>query len=293
MSEEIEQMRAVFAAGDNERDDTKIIPDNVQRFTDIPYGDDKKWQILDVYRPKDRKGEVLPVIFSVHGGGWVYGDKDRYQYYCMSLAQYGFAIVNFTYRLAPESQFPAPLEDTNLVIRWILEHAEEYGLDTDHIFGVGDSAGANDLGLYAAICTNPDYAAAFSFSVPDGFRPTAVALNCGAYLYGQDQLDEQSRELMNVYLPGGAVQEELEKICVPLHITKDYVPTLLMTCTGDFLKEQAPLLAGRLLECEVPFEFQFYGDKDHQLGHVFHLDVSSELAQKCNRAQCDWFRNFL
>ena len=103
------------------------------------------------------------MIVSVHGGGWVYGDKERYQFYCMSLAQRGFAVVNFTYRLAPEFQYPppAPLEDTNLVFGWILRHADQYGLDTNRLFAVGDSAGGNILGLYAAFSTNPAYAARF------------------------------------------------------------------------------------------------------------------------------------
>lgn len=78
---------------------------------------DPRWQILDLYRLKNREGEKLPVIVivSVHGGGWSYGDKERYQYYCTSLTQRGFAIVNFTYRLEPEFKYPASLEDTNLV----------------------------------------------------------------------------------------------------------------------------------------------------------------------------------
>ena len=63
-----------------------------------------KWQKLDVYRQKDATGK-LPVIVSVHGGGWVYGDKERYQFYCMDLAERGFAVVNFSYRLAPEYKF--------------------------------------------------------------------------------------------------------------------------------------------------------------------------------------------
>ena len=38
---------------------------------------------LDVYRPKATNiEENLPVIVSVHGGGWVYSDKEGYQYYC-------------------------------------------------------------------------------------------------------------------------------------------------------------------------------------------------------------------
>lgn len=80
---------------------------------------------------------MLPVIVSVHGGGWGYGDKERYQYYCMSLAQQGFAVVNFSYRLASKYKFPAPLEDTNRVFVWLLAHAVRYGFDTHNVFCVG------------------------------------------------------------------------------------------------------------------------------------------------------------
>lgn len=50
--------------------------ENILRYDDIPYGTESKWQRLDVYRPKKVNGK-LPVIVSVHGGGWVYGDMLR------------------------------------------------------------------------------------------------------------------------------------------------------------------------------------------------------------------------
>ena len=139
-------IRKSFKEGDDIRDAGLTTPEDVIRYDDILYGSDPKWQVLDVYRPKDRAGEKLPVIVSVHGGGWVYGDKERYQYYCMSLAQRGFAVVNFTYRLAPEFKYPAPLEDTNLVFSWVFAHQEEYDFDPRHIFGVGDSPTKNTPG---------------------------------------------------------------------------------------------------------------------------------------------------
>jgi len=127
------------------------------RCDDIAYGPDPKQQSLDVYRPKVAKGNKLPVIVNVHGGSWVYGNKEWYQFYCMDLAQRGFAVVNFKYRLAPKNQYPASLEDTNCVFTWVLAHAEKYGFDTKYVFAVavGDSMGAHNLGLYTAICTNP------------------------------------------------------------------------------------------------------------------------------------------
>ena len=45
----------------------------------------------------------------------MYGDKESYQYYCMSLAQRGFAVVNlYISSCTGEANFPAQLEDLNL-----------------------------------------------------------------------------------------------------------------------------------------------------------------------------------
>ena len=156
-------LRIAFKHSDDKRDKGLTTPENILRFDNIRYGQDPKWNILDVYRPKSVDGP-LPVIVSVHGGGWVYGDKDRYQYYCMSLAQQGFAVVNFSYRLAPRHKFPASLEDTNSVFHWVLYNTDKYGFDPSRIFAVGDSAGAHNLALYSCICTNPDFAKEFPFS---------------------------------------------------------------------------------------------------------------------------------
>ena len=102
MSAKSDAVRKSFKEFDDVRDAGLTTPEDIVRFDDICYGEDINWQKLDVYRPKSAVGQVLPVSVSIHGGGWVYGDKERYQYYCMSLAQHGFAVVNYTYRLAPE-----------------------------------------------------------------------------------------------------------------------------------------------------------------------------------------------
>lgn len=292
MSATSDMVREMFKKGDDERDAGLTTPENVERYDDIVYGEYTEWQLLDVYRPKEAEGKKLPVIVSVHGGGWVYGDKERYQYYCMSLAQHGFAVVNFTYRLAPEFKFPAAIEDANLVFHWIFAHAQQYGFDTEHIFGVGDSAGAHQLALYAAICTNQEYAERFSFKVPDGFVPTAIALNCGAYKIDMNGKD-MTTSLMDDYLTHGGTEEEMEMICVVNHITEKYPPVYYMTCTGDFLVTQAPILEEKLIEKKIPHEFHFYGDAQHELGHVFHCNMKMEEAKKCNKDECDYFHKFV
>lgn len=294
MSKTSDEVREMFAKGDLIRDAGLTTPDDVIRYNDIQYGEDTKWQSLDLYRPKKADGDVLPVIVSVHGGGWVYGDKECYQYYCMSLAKRGFAVVNFTYRLAPEFKFPAAIEDSNLVFTWVLNHGKEYGLDTGNIFGVGDSAGAHQLSVYAAILTNQNYAAIFPFTVPKNLSLKAIALNCGQYeVKFQAGSDELTERLMQDYLPEGGTKEELNLISVSNHITSAFPPVFLMTAPGDFLIHQPAILTAKLMDCKVPFVYRFYVSEECELGHVFHCNIKLPEAEECNDDECDFFRKYI
>lgn len=294
MSQASDFLRKAFGEGDAARDAGLSTPEGIERFDDIVYGTEADWQVLDVYRPKAAAGERLPVILNVHGGGWVYGNKEAYQHYCMSLAGQGFAVVNFTYRLAPEFLYPANLEDTNLAVQWVLANAEAFLLDTEHIFAVGDSAGAQILASYAAICTNPDYAAGFPFAVPAGFSFTAIALNCGVYLLNDPALlDPMTAALRADQMPEGGTEAEYTKASPVNWIAEHFPPTLYMTCSGDFLKQQAPLLEAALAKVNVPHEFHYLVSAEEELGHVFHLNVKSGEAARCNGMECGYFKSFL
>ena len=94
----------LFNQGDKKRDKGLQTPLDIERKDNLSYGPYGKSNLLDVYYLKENAGK-LPVIVNVHGGGWVYGTKEVYQFYCMSLAQRGFAVVNFNYRLAPARKF--------------------------------------------------------------------------------------------------------------------------------------------------------------------------------------------
>ena len=291
MSVTSDRIRKEFKEGDDIRDAGLKTPKDIERQDDIVYGSNPDWNVLDIYRPANEAGKMLPVIISVHGGAWVYGDKERYQYYCMSLAQRGFAVVNFTYRLAPEYKFPAPLEDTNAVMQWVLQHAMEYGMDTGHIYMVGDSAGGNILALYTEICTNPSYAVNYSLEVPQGFAPKAVALNCASYFIDVEK-EPRKKKLMEDYMPEKGTKEEIDLISPILHVTEQFPPAFLMTANGDYLREQAPLMAEKLKEKHVPFEYHCYGDASEELQHVFHCNMKLKAASVCNDAECEFFNKW-
>ncbi len=292
MSALSDQIRKMFGEGDAKRDAGLVFPEDIKAFRDIRYGEDAEWNVLDVYRPKDAEGK-LPVIISIHGGGWVYGDKNVYQFYCSSLAQRGFAVVNFSYRLAPENKFPSSLEDTNAVCAWVMENAEEYGFDTGHIFAVGDSAGAHNLSLYACILTNPEYAKQYPFQAPEGFELKACALNCGVYNISADTFDPMTGGLMNDLIEGALTPEKLAFISCVNYVTDAFPPAYIMTANQDFLKAEPAKLVPVLFSHEIPFIFRNFGTKENPLGHVFHCNMRLEAAAVCNDEECAFFKEFL
>ena len=276
--------RYMCTKSDRKRDAGLTTPAGIVRHDNIQYGTDRKWHLLDVYRPKDA-ADPLPVIVSFHGGGWVYGTKEVYQYYCMCLAEKGFAVVNYNYRLAPRYRFPAPFEDTNALFQWITDHAAEYGLDTARMFGAGDSAGALGIALYACILTNPAYAKRYAFAPPAGITLRGLALNCGLYTTA-DKADA-----LRDFLPKQNPAEALNALDLVQHITKDFPPCYVMTANKDFLKEEPKLLLPVLEKCGVRYEYKLYGDDAQPRGHVFHCNIRDELAVAANDAECAFFRS--
>ncbi len=279
----------MFTRGDNKRDAGLTSPEDIRRFDDIRYGQDEKVHVLDVYKPRDKEKEVLPVIVSVHGGGWVYGDKERYQYYCMSLAQRGFAVVNFTYRLAPANKFPAQMEDLNDVVKWVLANHQQYGFDCQNVFFVGDSAGAHLTALYSCVCTNEQYAKRYQWQAPVGFVPTGVALNCGIYEVDRNKKSDRMMLKLMKDLLGKADEERCELVSPLRHIGGNFPPAYLMTCKGDFLQEQAERMARKLKEKNIDFTYKIYGTEEKPLYHVFHCNMREPEAVVCNDEECNFF----
>ena len=276
----------------NKRDDAKrdeglVTPDDIIRYDDIPYGEDER-NILDVYRPKNINGK-LPVIVSIHGGGWVYGDKGINQFYCMSLAQRGFAVINFSYRLAPKHKHPIPFIDTNKVFHWLIENADKYGFDLNNVFGVGDSVGANILGLYCCMCSDKEYAKRMSIETPIDFMPKALGLNCGLYYMARDKVDILMDNLAYEYFPNKGSDEEYEDTCLKNHLNSAFPPSFIMTGEGDFLAPQAKPFYDLLISLGVEAEYHYYGDEKHPLRHVFHIDMKLKESHICNGDECDFF----
>lgn len=290
MDETIKKMREKWGNGDIKRDAGVVDPEDVTRFTDIPYGEHPE-NLLDVYCPEGT-AECLPTIISIHGGGWFYGSKKLYSHYCLRLAKRGFTVVNFDYRLAPEHKYPAPLEDACNVLHWVNAHGEEYHIDRNNLFLVGDSAGGQLAFQLLTMLTNEKYNALFPFSPPADIRFRACGLNCGCYFMPVSKMlpPKKVGAIFEAYFPEDYLP------CVPSlkahkYVTKRFPPAFVMTSRNDYLRLMAPPLHWILRFKGVKSVLRIYGKKSQKnVGHVFHLNCHLDLAAQCNDDECAFFR---
>lgn len=290
MEETIKKMRLEWAEGDAKRDAGLTVPEGLTRHLDLPYGPHEE-NLLDVYYPEGTTGK-LPTIVSIHGGGWFYGTKELYSHYCMRLALRGFIVVNFNYRLAPEHQYPAPLEDTCAVLRWMQENAADYCIDLNNVFTVGDSAGGQIEYQVLTMLTNPEYAALFPFEAPKDFRVRGGGMNCGCYFVPFSRLlsPKMMGPLFQAYFPEDYMPI-VPQLKAQKYITEDFPPAFVMTAQNDYLRMMAAPLHRLLKRKGVESVLKVYGTKQQKdIGHVFHLNCRSQLADQCNDEQCAFFR---
>jgi len=110
---------------------------------------------LDVFRAADRRGEVLPLIVWIHGGGWESGSpKHDWPFLTAAgsrsrIMGAGFALAVVTYRFSSEATFPAQLEDVKAALRWLHRNADEIGVDRRAFTVWGESAGGHLAALAA------------------------------------------------------------------------------------------------------------------------------------------------
>jgi len=83
-----------------------------------------------------------PMLVFFHGGGFVLGDLETHDAFCVRLADAAkVRVLACRYRLAPEAAYPAQLDDALAAFRWIAARAAEFGADPDALALGGDSAG--------------------------------------------------------------------------------------------------------------------------------------------------------
>lgn len=211
-----------------------------------------------VYRAQGVHGEQ-PGIMYLHGGGWVVGDLDTHDGTCRMLALHsGCVVISVDYRLAPEHQFPAGLQDAIDAFEYIQDRPGEFGIIPGAVAVSGDSAGAN---LASALCLSHEpLAAALVYPGTDLRMGQASVSTFGeGFLLTRDDMFWYREQ----YLPDLA--QATDPLVSPL-LAEDlshFPPTAIWTAGFDPLHDEGEAFAKRLRESGVEVRYTCLRDQIH------------------------------
>jgi acetyl esterase len=227
--------------------------EEVAPVTDEPVGE----CCVRVYEPLERaRGAIL----WIHGGGWIMGNLTSYDPLCRALAnRTGAVVVSVDYRLAPESPYPGPVDDSEAALRWLHERYPDEPLAI-----AGDSAGGNLATVVARRVRGSDLDLRMQVLL---YPPTDAACGTSSYQeFGADGAYGLEREQMltcwSAYAPGLASKSpEVSPLRAP--DLSGLPPALLVLAECDPLTDEATDYADRLRAAGVDVEVEVWPGMIH------------------------------
>lgn len=130
-------------------------------------------QVLDVYLPSRGDGPH-PTLLTVHGGGFLGGNKDDLAPFARQLVQQGYAVVLAEYRLAPEYTYPSQVQDVFCALGWLYANAGTYDFNSDQVVAIGESVGGSLAAMLGIVDDPRRYLEGCSYGLPEGKRLQGV-----------------------------------------------------------------------------------------------------------------------
>lgn len=200
---------------------------------------------LDIALP-DGDGKLRPAIICVHGGGWRGGSRQTYHKHMDAISKQGYVAVTVDYRLTQVAAWPAQIDDVQAAFKWLVDHADEYGIDRERIGVMGESAGGH---LSLLLGTLPK-------EVEEALRIRGIVNFYGPAEMRKVEYVEHVREMVEA-LVGGKLEDKLDVLAAasPVsHIGRTDAPVLTLHGTKDTLVPfvQAEILHEHLKKAQIP-----------------------------------------
>ncbi len=236
-----------------------------------------------VYEPEQPHG----VLMFLHGGGFVIGDLDTHDEPCRQVALEASAtVIAVDYRLAPESPFPACVDDAWAVYQAL--HADNASYGSGPIVVTGDSAGGNLAAVVSIMARDAGIDPALQILVYPSVdvldkSPSMAECGNGDYILTTDLIDWYAAKYAADPLDWRAsplLAKSLEGVAPALVITAEYDP----------LRDQGIAYARRLADSGVPVTHANYDGMVHaffQLGPL--VDAAKQAVSQVASAAKEAF----
>jgi acetyl esterase len=236
--------------------------------------------VLRSYRPQGVEG-LLPVIYDIHGGGFILGTAEFDHGTNVTLArELGAAVFSVEYRLAPEHPYPAGLEDAYAGLVHVARNAAGLGVDPARIALFGQSAGsglAAGLALLARDRGGP--AIAFQYlgipELDDRLDTPSVRAFTDTPLWNRPNAVISWDAYLGAGVPGSA---GVPVSAAPARATAEQLaglpPAYISVMEFDPLRDEGIDYARALVAGGVSVELHLFPGTFHGSGMIPHAEVS-------------------
>jgi acetyl esterase/lipase len=250
-----------------------VTPAVAENKLNLSYGSNGKQQ-YNIYLPANRTSTSTPILFLIHGGAWIGGDRSDFTNSIDGLRNMfpTYAFVTMSYRLYENGQnkFPTQEMDVKTCIESVLNKHTEFRVSQK--FGiVGFSAGAHLALLY-------------SYKYGTGnFQPKAVAEVSGPtdLLTCYTQASTEIKTLLSNIIGNPLTADSLLYISSSptRFVTQNSTPTLIIHGDADLTVpyQQADILKAKLVEKNVSYDYKLYPNEGHALSQLASVDALLRL----------------
>ncbi|MEG8041975.1 alpha/beta hydrolase [Sphingomonas sp. LR59] len=247
---------------------------------------------MHVFRPVGVTG-ILPCIYHIHGGGYVMGKVSDYDPLVRPLiADLQCVMVSVEYRLAPETNFPGPIEDCYAGLAWTIAHAEDLGIDPTRLGVMGQSAGGGYAAALALMVRDRgEYALAFQhliYPMLDDRTCTAPPHPYAGEFVWTGQSNRFGWSSLLGHGPGG---DDVSPYAAPARATDlgNLPRTYIATGALDLFVDEDIDYATRLIRAGVPVELHVYPGGYH----AFDVFADGPVSQQARRDSHEALRRAL
>ena len=221
--------------------------------------------MLDIYLTNEGNGSY-PVILDIFGGGWYFGKRSSYKMnLALELLKRGYAVVSMDYTLSKEARFPTQIYEVKAAIRYVKNHANEYGLDRNRIALLGESAGSH-IGAVAAL----SHGAGVFEDIPFG-EPGDASVRCMIALYCPTDLVAAKAQFhilgLETWVQEGGSVDSPEGVLLG-HRPADVPELVRLASPTTFVTKNAPA-----------FQF-FHGDDDRVVPYLQSMNLAVRLVEE-------------
>lgn len=242
--------------------------------------DTGQWGSINVrfVRPEGNT-DKLPVIFYIHGAGWVFGSAQTHDKLIRELAVRTNSVVVFPeYSRSPEAKYPTAIEQSYAVLQKLSELAESKGLDLTELAVAGDSVGGNmatvmtiltkerqGLPIQKQLLFYPVTDANFTTDSYQEFAENYFLTKEGMKWFWDQYTTDDSERSEITASPLRATSEELA----------DLPPALILTGEADVLRDEGEAYARKLRDVGVAVTQVRFQGMIHDFVMVNSLDQTN------------------